>query len=803
MIAAYKEADRLGFTDNAIIAMEDRYLMKNEQGKLIETPAEMVWRVASAVAEAEKTKALQKTWAHRFYDSMAAREFIPNSPTWMNAGKPRPGSFCACFVIPIPDSLDGILHANTAVGLVQRSGGGTGHCLDLLRPTDDYIQGSGGRTSGPLSFWSAIAGWSAAIQQGAHRRGANMMMMIDHHPDILKFIVAKQNLTEFVNYNISVKVTDEFMEAATNRRDDAHVVINPRTKKRYLLPKSLDIPTYSILDLIPEEKFDGQPVWSIGEIMDMIVHQAWRTGEPGLCFIDEVHRKDPGVQAGLYRVDASNPCGEQFLEPWGQCTLGSIDLSKLVEGNALNEDRLRDVIYLGVRFLDNVLDTTPYPLPEIRGTAMKNRRIGLGPMGLADALFRLGIPYDSDDAVAFCSDLAHTFSIMADEASEQLGKEKGIPEGPQAAKLKQRNIMTTTVAPTGTISIFADCSCGIEPLFSLSFKRKVLQDRKGAFKEMKEVNKWFLKDLEKFREEEVAGGEQQEWTVERVLDYAKKTGSIQNLVYLSPELRELYKTAMDISPSRHVEMQAAWQESIANSVSKTINLSHSATELDVRKAYFQAWKTGCKGITVYRDGCRENQPMSLETSEKSQEAVQATPITTSSWNGKIPDVRPAIQISQKSPFGTLHTTVTVKTQDHDRLLREIALGVPTEIFAHLGKQGEIPAADLEGMGRLASKFLRKGGTIEEVIEQLEGIGSTLTVPSRNGQVRSIPDALAKSLSRVLDERLERAEVVNLLEEVPTTASNHVEAYGLRCPKCNDKLRMQEGCMSCDCGYSKC
>jgi len=588
-------------TANALETLRARYLLKDSSGAVVETPAELFRRVARVVAEAERAHgavgAEVEACARIFYDAMSRGEFLPNSPTLMNAGR-KLGMLSACFVLPVDDSIDGIFESVKHTAQIQKAGGGTGFSFDRLRPTGDYIASSGGRTSGPISFWRVFCEATRAIQQGAFRRGANMGMMSARHPDILKFITAKNAPGEFENFNISVKVGDDFVEALRRRPDSPHVVVNPRTGDRYHLPRRLDVAHYAIQDLLPD---CGNPhnVRTVREVWNLLVEAAWATGEPGLCFIDRVNADNPTPQLG--RIEATNPCGEQPLLDWEACNLGSINLCKFVGDGVLDEQAFRGAVRLGVRFLDDVIDVNDYVVPEIDRICRANRKTGLGVMGLADAMFELGIRYDSDEGLAFGRRVAEVLAEEACAASEELARKRGAfanyPGSVWESRGRpMRNAAVTTVAPTGTISIIAGCSGGIEPAYGLAFYRHVLEGRR-----MLEVSAPFERHAKRegFWSDELA---------ER-LARGERLGDMPGI---DERTKELFVTAHDIAPVRHVQMQAAFQEHIDGAISKTINMPNSATSRDVAEVYLKAHELGCKGVTVYRDGCRAGQPMTHE-----------------------------------------------------------------------------------------------------------------------------------------------------------------------------------------------
>jgi len=612
---------------NAIKVLESRYLVKDQRGKCIETPAELFSRVAFLTAQAEAKYGANssdiKQWHRRFYDFMATLRFLPNSPALMNANRPN-GVLSACFVLPIEDSIEAIFETIKQTALIQKAGGGTGFSFDKLRPTGDLVASSGGTTSGPLSFWRVFSEATNAIQQGAFRRGANMGMMGVSHPDILKFLHAKQKLTAFTNFNISVKITKDWMKKLLESEQSLHVVENPRTKQRYLLPKALNIQSYTINDLhkLPEKRraVSGQTgnFYTIGDIWKLIVHCAHETGEPGIAFIDRINKDNPTPSLGA--IEATNPCGEQPLLAFEACTLGSLNLARFVKpyGGRRKEDSASQIILadgkaemdwaelgksvrMAVRFLDNILDVCSYPVRDTVRLAQGNRKVGLGVMGFADSLFLQGMAYDSEEAVDFGGSVMKFINEKAREASGELADLRGpFPNWNQSTwrtekGRKVRNASITCVAPTGTISILADCSCGIEPLYSPVFSRQILDGSK-----MLQINPIF-KQI----------GEKEGFYDKKLEGRIAKSGSIQKIQQIPLKLRKIFKCAYDIKPEWHIQMQAAFQKHCDAAVSKTINFREQASESAVDKAFKMAYKLGCKGITIYRKGSRDWEPMSL------------------------------------------------------------------------------------------------------------------------------------------------------------------------------------------------
>jgi len=562
--------DDLKLGVNAIKVLKNRYLMKDYEGKVAETPSQMFRRVAKAVAKADllydKKSDVERT-EETFYQVMADREFLPNSPTLMNAGT-RLGQLSACFVLPVEDSIDGIFTTLKHMAIIHQSGGGTGFSFSKLRPTGDIVGSTKGVASGPVSFMTIYDAATNVIKQGGRRRGANMAILDVTHPDVLKFIEAKSREGILTNFNISVAVTDQFMKAV--KKDEKYNLINPRNGKT-------------------EKRLRARHVF------DLIVSNAWRTGDPGLIFIDEINRHNPTPQVGEIR--STNPCGEQPLLPFESCNLGSINLVKMVKDREVDWKKLKSVVRTAVHFLDNVIDVNRYPVPEIGEVTRANRKIGLGVMGFADMLIMLGITYDSEEALALAEKVMKFISDEATKKSAEIGEKRGaFPNFEGSIWEKKgyktiRNSTVTTVAPTGTISIIAGCSGGIEPIFAVAFVRNVMEGTRlleiqPTFEQVAKERGFYSRDL--------------------MLEIAK-TGSIQNMEEAPKDVRRIFVTSLDIDPEWHVRMQAGFQKYVDNAVSKTVNLPPDATVEDVRRVYLLAYKLKCKGITVYRYGSKREQ----------------------------------------------------------------------------------------------------------------------------------------------------------------------------------------------------
>lgn len=573
---------KLELSENALKVLESRYLAKDEEGNIIETPEEMFQRVAKNIASADAlyghtSEEIMQT-EKAFLQILTNLEFLPNSPTLMNAGRELQ-QLSACFVLPIEDSTESIFDAVKYTALVHKSGGGTGFSFSRLRPKHDRVKSTGGIASGAVSFMKVFNVSTEVIKQGGTRRGANMAILQVNNPDIIEFITCKDEETAFTNFNISVGLTGEFMRALKEDRD--YELINPRTKK-------------------PVKRIRAKEVW------DLLVEMAWKNGEPGVVFLDHINEGNPTPHIG--KIEATNPCGEQPLLPYESCTLGSINLSKMVYLNvygepAINYFRLREVIRLGVHFLDNVIDANKYPLPEIDKITKGNRKIGLGVMGFADMLIKIKVPYNSPRALEVAEEVMSFISQEARKKSQELAHDRGpfpnfrgsIYDKPGHPLM--RNATVTTIAPTGTLSIIAGCSSGIEPLYSVAFVRNILDNEK-----LIDINRVFKKLA-------ISEGFYSEELIQKIIE---ARGSIKGLDEVPPHIKELFVTAHDISPHQHIQMQAIFQNYTDNAVSKTVNFPHDAPKSAIEEVYWLAYKLHCKGVTVYRDGSRKGQVLSTD-----------------------------------------------------------------------------------------------------------------------------------------------------------------------------------------------
>jgi len=591
---------------NSFIVLYQRYLLRDENGEVKETPKQLFRRVARTIAEVEykygKDKKYVKRLEREFFKMMTNFEFLPNSPTLMNAGGPL-GQLSACFVLPVEDSLEEIFNAVKWAAIIHKTGGGTGFSFSKLRPAGDVVRTTGGVASGPVSFMRVFDAATNEIKQGGKRRGANMGVLSVHHPDIIEFITCKSREGKFENFNISVAVTDEFMKALEN--DEEYPLINPRTGK-----------------IVRKIKAVG--VW------DLLITEAWKTGDPGLLFIDTINKSYSNCVKSLGPIEATNPCGELPLYPFESCNLGSINLKKMLRrknsGYEIDWKKLRKTVRLAVRFLDNVIDANHYPLKQIEELTKSTRRIGLGVMGWAEMLILLGIPYASQEALDLAEKIMKFITEEARKESVRLGKEKGnFPLFERSIWKKKgykylRNSCVTAIAPTGSISIIANCSSGIEPLFAIVLMRNL---EKSLGHTLIEINPLF---------EEIAVKEGF-YSPELIHKIANKT-SIQDVEEIPKHIRRLFMTAHDVSPEWHVRMQAAFQKYTDNAVSKTVNLPYEATPHDVEKVYWLAYRLGCKGITVFRDRCRSVQVLTTVKKESKEEEDEDVSIYGKCRGGK-------------------------------------------------------------------------------------------------------------------------------------------------------------------------
>ena len=760
-------------TENSLAVLKRRYLAKDREGNVIEEPDQMFHRVAHNLSLADRnygaTEGELAATEDEFYQVMSRLDYLPNSPTLMNAGRELQ-MLSACFVLPVQDSMEAIFETVKQATLVQKSGGGTGFAFSRLRPEGDIVGSTGGVASGPVSFMRAFDGATEAVKQGSTRRGANMGILHVSHPDILKFISAKEDGKSIANFNISVAVTEEFMEKATLGED--YDLVNPRT----------GIATGQL---------------NARHVFDLLAEMAWKTGDPGIVLLDRINQGNPTPKLG--QIESTNPCGEQPLLPYESCNLGSVNLARMVrytdQGAEIVWDRLARVIKTAVHMLDNVIDMNYYPIPEIDDMSKKTRRIGLGVMGFSDLLVLLGIPYDSEEALAVGEEVMAFIKRTTDEASVALAQYRGVFPAWEGSIYdyeggpRMRNSAPTTIAPTGTISIIAGCSSGVEPLFALSYVRNVMDNTR-----LVEGNPYF---------EAVARKEG--FYSQKLMQRLAEVGSLQDIDGNVPEwAKRLFVTSHDITPEWHVRMQAAFQKHTANAVSKTINFPHDATVQDISDAYMLAYELGCKGITIYRDGSKENQVLS--TGDTGKHGIPAGEAQDTSTAEAVPALAPRSRPQEmmgiteriRTGHGNMYVTINFDEQ-----------GKPFEVFTTLGKAGGCDSAQLEAISRLASLALRSGVEIKDVIEQLRGITCCPAWDSGT-LVRSGPDAVALALQRHITTEISQ-ENVDAAQLKLFAATEKREPWDLsgnlprsRCPDCSSALAYQEGCLLCtSCGWNKC
>jgi ribonucleoside-diphosphate reductase alpha chain len=818
----------LRLSENAITVLQRRYLTKDEAGNPVESPKDLFWRVARTIAAADAkygaSEGAVEALAETFFKLMATRVWMPNSPTLMNAGRPL-GQLSACFVLPVEDALSdgesGIYDTLRNMALVHQSGGGTGFGFSNLRPNRDVVRSTMGVASGPVSFMSLYDASTEVVKQGGTRRGANMGILRVDHPDILNFITCKDDTTKITNFNISVAVTDEFMKAVGEGGN--YDLIHPRS-----------------------HKVVGQ--LNARDVFDKIVHGAWKTGEPGVFFIDEANRYNPVPHLGSY--EATNPCGEQPLLPYDVCNLGSINVGQFVQNGEVDWEGLRRAVHLCTHFLDNVIDANKYPLPQITDLANRIRRVGLGIMGWADFLVRLGVPYNSDEATDWARKLMSFVDEEAKVESERLASQRGVfPEweqsiwGPDESCARDahrnrirpmrrlRNCNLTTVAPTGTISIIAGCSSGIEPLFAIAFMR----NQAGTL--MPDVNDDF-----------VAVAESEGWHSEELIKKIAEAGHI-HFDEVPEGWQRVFVTAHDVTPECHIRMQAAFQESTDSAISKTCNFPNDATEEYVREIYELAHDLKCKGVTVYRDGSREMQVLSAGTTAKKVKQQKGDSHREQRPVDEVPELKATIAELESelartkkqlheveaenlqrrakrsrpellkgstrrvdTPLGTLYVTIT-----------EDEKGQPFEMFMSLGKAGGALMADVEAVGRLISLALRSGIPINEIHRQLRGISSDRVTGLGPNKVLSVPDAIGIAMEKWMqDKQGIQQDLLDSVQDNDTVApatrqtvagtqgemfqfeSHRAMQFAGACPDCGSQLEFAEGCVKCHvCGYSEC
>lgn len=767
-------------SESAVKVLERRYLEKDKNGKCIETPEGLFRRVAKAIAGADKLydkKADVQQVEEEFYELMTSMCFLPNSPTLMNAGRPL-GQLSACFVLPVEDSMEDIFETIKQAAIIHKSGGGTGFSFARIRPAGAVVGSTGGVASGPISFMKVFNAATEAVKQGGTRRGANMGILRVDHPDILDFISCKQDNSEITNFNISVGITEDFMKAVET--GGSYDLIDPSSKK-----------------------VTGR--LNAKEVFDKLVVAAWSNGEPGIIFLDRINAKN--VVPSVGEIESTNPCGEQPLMPYESCNLGSINLAAMLKESKgkveIDYNKLLKTVVSAVHFLDNVIDVNKYPIEQIDFTTKQTRKIGLGVMGFADMLYKMGIPYNSDAAVEVAGQVMKFIDENAKQASVELAKTRGVfplfeESIYKGTDLRLRNATVTTIAPTGTISMIAGVSSGVEPVFAISFIRNVMD------------NTEFVETNPVFR----ACAEQNGFYSDELMRKIAKNGSLHGINEVPEAIRDVYVTAHDVSPIWHIKMQAAFQEYTDNAVSKTVNFQNSATIGDVREVFELAYKMNCKGVTIYRDGSRDLQVLNIGSVKgKAQEApaeaeAPMLPLKV------VPRPRPEVTtgFTEKMQIGCGNIYITVNYDEN---------GI-CEVFTNTGRGGGCPSQS-EATARLVSIALRAGLDVNAIIEQLRGIRCPSTIKKGNLKVTSCPDAIAKVIQKVYSFKVNGYNPANAKEieairvdDIPDcdgacqdcsmkhSCNSPKKNKAKFCPECGAEMEHEGGCVTCrSCGYSKC
>ena len=750
--------------ESARAVLERRYLVKDENGSNIESIEQMFERVAAAIAAADKQydkKADTEKTAQRFYDMMTNLDFLPNSPTLMNAGREL-GQLSACFVLPVGDSMEEIFETIKQAALIHKSGGGTGFSFSRLRPAGAVVKTTGGVASGPISFMRVFNMATEAVKQGGTRRGANMGILRIDHPDILSFIDCKKDNADITNFNISVGITEEFMQAV--EQGGSYKLIDPRSKEEV-------------------GELDAR------EVFDKIVGSAWRNGEPGIIFLDRLNRDNVVPSQG--EIESTNPCGEQPLLPYESCNLGSINLvSMLTQKNgayAIDYGKLADTVRDAVHFLDNVIDVNKYPLEKIDFTTKQTRKVGLGVMGWADTLALLGLPYNSDEAVALAEKVMKFITDNGRAASAELAKTRGafplFEESVYAGGEPLRNATVTTIAPTGTLSIIGGCSSGVEPVFAYVFIRNIMDGT-----ELIEVNpilKQVLIDRGLYSDE--------------LMKRIAKEGTLAHIETIPEDIRRVFVCSHDVSPLYHVKMQAAFQKYTDNAVSKTVNFKNDATVEDVQEVYQLAYQLGCKGVTIYRDGSRDSQVLNIGSVKKT--GAPACPACGEEEDLEpLHDIKPRPRpevtcgLTERMKIGCGNLYVTVNYDEN---------GI-CEVFTSTGKAGGCPSQS-EATARLVSIALRSGVSMDEILQQLRGIRCPSTIRHAGLKCTSCPDAIARVIKKTDDMLKAQKGIVSTAAVQQAAASEVVTTkHSKFCPECGSEMEHEGGCVICrSCGYSKC
>lgn len=826
-----KDLPKPRLSDNAKYIVETRYAMKGANGEILEEAGDVFWRVALSVAKGDanlgKGQVDVEKSAREFYMMMAEQKFFPNTPCLVNSGK-KHQQLSACFVLPVEDSMDAILETMSDMAKIHKSGGGTGFSFSRLRPYGDYINTSGGTTVGPVSFMQAYNDVTSQIKQGGVRRGANMGMLHVDHPDILRFAVVKLDEYSFTNFNISVAVTNSFMdqveidkkyvtddsipeevvneirEAEKNRDvDDRLRKIEKEMAKLYEWAKAKEESEgYNLIN--PRTKEVAMKL-NAYKVFNLITRLAWQYGDPGIVFIDRMNEEKSNPVPAMGKIEATNPCGEQPLLPYDACNLGSVNLSMFVKGDDLSWVELERVVKNGVHFLDNVVEINEFPVEKIREMVTKTRRIGLGVMGFADMLFKLKIKYDSEEGMVWAKKVMKFINDKAREATVELANERGVFPAWNLSvfantSYRPRNMALTTIAPTGTISMIADTSSGIEPMFSLGYQKNTVEG-----KTLYMINPVFVEELKKrnlYNDD----------LLKKIVDNGGKLSGIDGI---SEDLKKIFVTALEIEPKWHIKIQSAFQEWTDNAVSKTINFPKEASVDDVRNTYRLAYSLGTKGVTIYRSGSREKEVIQIVENKKDNSKNENVMVAKKKLT---PESAQGIRIRKKCDVGKVYTSVFFEKNDG-----------PVEMFVNLGKSGGYMAGTAEVTGRLASLALKYGASLEEVADEMVGIACGQKVGFGNNMVLSMFDAVGKSLLEVVrGEQLDLFNGNGSVEEKENEEDGLVNDYLIKqmeitsnfvhkeiveneskfsvCPDCGSPLYAEEGCFKCSnsyCGYSKC
>ncbi|MFP4013128.1 MAG: vitamin B12-dependent ribonucleotide reductase [Chitinispirillaceae bacterium] len=742
---------KVAISDNARVVLERRYLVHDDNGNVIETPEDLFYRVAENIASAERyfnPETSTDIWTEKFYNMMADLEFLPNSPTLMNAGRDLQ-QLSACFVLPVGDSMEEIFTAVKNTALIHKSGGGTGFSFSHIRPKNDRVKSTKGISSGPLSFMRVFDMATETVKQGGTRRGANMGILSCTHPEIMDFIELKAKDGVLSNFNISVGITNEFMEAL--KRDEEYPLRNPRT--------------HEIVGRLRAKK-----------VFNRIVELAWKNGEPGIVFLDRMNDHNPTPHVG--RIESTNPCGEQPLLPYESCNLGSINLAKMISvkdgEKVIDYDKLTAIICNAVRFLDNVIEVNKYPLKEIDEVTKSNRKIGLGVMGFADLLIELGLSYNSNAAAELAENIMKFIQEEALKVSAYLARERGTFPNYKGSifdkkgGLEVRNATVTTIAPTGTISMIAGCSSGIEPLFAIVYEKNVLDGKRlleihPSFKQIAQEEGFYSEELMKM---------------------VAECGSLNKIYGIPKRIRDVFVTSHDIEPRWHVTIQAAFQKYTDNAVSKTVNFRNEATVQDVEEVFRYAYDLSCKGVTVYRDGSRQNQVL---TSGSGAPVISEDGFIST---GTIqPRPRPAVTHGRtyktKTGCGTLYVNINSDSFGF------------CEVFTQMGKSGGCAASNAEAVSRLVSLAMRAGIDPRSVVEQLRGIRCPIPTWHEGEMILSCADAIGRVLEKAIND-------VHGKGNAQITYSGLDMGFCPQCPECGGIMEHESGCAVCkSCGFSKC